>query len=159
MTNKHPLQCVWQSMKARCHNTEDKAYPEYGGRGIKVCERWRDTSRGKGNNRSMGFRNFLEDMGPRPTDDHSLDRINNDLGYDPSNCRWSTSQEQSLNRRPYGEVKERWVSRNKGGWGKPYKARFRHPETHELIACGYHHSPESAHLAACAKRLETYWRI
>jgi hypothetical protein len=74
-------------MRARCNNSRIAAYSDYGGRGIKVCERWND------------FSLFLQDMGPRPSRRHTLDRIDNDAGYEPTNCRWATKEEQSKNRR------------------------------------------------------------
>lgn len=79
----------WQMMKQRCYNTSYTQYKDYGGRGIKVCDRWQ----GK-----YGFRNFLEDMGKRPSG-CSLDRINNDGDYMPDNCKWSTRYEQANNTR------------------------------------------------------------
>lgn len=78
---------AWASMKQRCLNLSAVDYPKYGGRGIKICERW-----------LASFSNFLEDMGPRPLR-HSLDRVNNDGDYEPSNCRWSTHREQNANSR------------------------------------------------------------
>lgn len=77
---------IWTSMKSRCRNENNQTYAEYGGRGITVCERWDK------------FMNFLSDMGVRP-DGHSLDRINNDAGYSPDNCRWATRAEQNRNTR------------------------------------------------------------
>lgn len=78
---------AWKAMHDRCSNPQHAAYARYGGRGIKVCKRW------------GSFDNFLADMGPRPSDAHSLDRKNNDGDYKPSNCRWATSEEQNRNTR------------------------------------------------------------
>ena len=80
----------WLSMRARCNDRHNKDWPRYGGRGIKVCERW--------SVRIHGFRNFLADMGPRPPG-HTIDRINNDGDYEPSNCRWGTLRQQGNNTR------------------------------------------------------------
>lgn len=76
----------WSEMKARCTNKNRDFYPDYGGRGIKFCERWKS------------FSNFFDDMGSRPIGT-SLDRIDADGDYEPSNCKWSTAKEQASNRR------------------------------------------------------------
>lgn len=80
---------IWQGMKWRCLNPNYKPYPNYGGRGITVCDRWRDS-----------FEAFLADMGPRPSKKHTLDRLDNDGNYEPGNVAWRTYAEQSQNRRP-----------------------------------------------------------
>ncbi len=85
---KKPEYKSWCSMKGRCCNQKNKAFKDYGGRGIKVCDRWLNS-----------FENFLADMGERPTPKHSIDRINNDGNYEPSNCRWATRLQQGRNKR------------------------------------------------------------
>jgi hypothetical protein len=79
---------TWGSMIERCHNPKDRRYKNYGARGIVVCKRWRNS-----------FENFLADMGPKPA--HlTIERKDNNAGYEPSNCKWATYKEQNSNRRP-----------------------------------------------------------
>ena len=103
---------IWANMHNRCYNHRSTAYDNYGGRNIKVCKRWSGPD---------GFKNFIEDMGERPTKKHSIDRIDNDKHYCPSNCRWTNWNVQAMNRRrtskyskqigvSFNVAKQYWIS-------------------------------------------------
>jgi hypothetical protein len=90
---ERPEHYVWRTMHARCTNPNSASYSAYGGRGIKVCKRW------------AKYEAFLADMGERPSAEHSLERINTNSDYKPSNCRWATRSEQQKNK-----TSTRWYS-------------------------------------------------
>lgn len=79
---------VWLGMKRRCYDASFKDYPNWGGRGVRVCERW-----------NSSFEHFLSDMGARPSKRHSIDRIDSSGNYEPTNCRWATPEVQGANTR------------------------------------------------------------
>ena len=90
--SSHQLWHTWKGMLARCEYEKHPSFSNYGGRGITVCDRWRND-----------FFAFVSDMGNKPSPDHTVDRIDNDKGYEPGNVRWATWQEQNNNRRDNSE--------------------------------------------------------
>ncbi len=93
--DKPELAVTWMGMRQRCLNPNSTNHHLYGGRGIMICDRW---LHGEGDR--SGLECFISDMGPKPSAAHSVDRIDVDGNYEPSNCRWATSSEQNLNKRP-----------------------------------------------------------
>lgn len=102
-----PEYATWSAMNQRCATPGHQAYADYGGRGIRVCDRW-----------SHSFENFLADMGPRPGKGYSLDRIDNDGNYEPGNCRWSTQEQQMNNRRVNHKLTLNQRTMTVGQWAK-----------------------------------------
>lgn len=98
---------IWAGMKARCYNPKATYYENYGGRGISVCEHWLHS-----------FENFLSDMGKRPSPKHTIDRIDNDKNYEPTNCQWITRAEQNRNQRSNIKITYQGETKNLSEWSK-----------------------------------------
>jgi hypothetical protein len=107
---KHPLYITWHNMMRRCYFEKDNSFLNYGARGIVVCKEWHH------------FKNFLKDMGDKPSKYHSLDRIDNDLGYSKYNCRWATRSQQCDNRRTFknNTSGERGIQKTNFGFSARY---------------------------------------
>lgn len=128
--SRTPEYTAWIRMRRACYDKGNASYDDYGGRGIAVCDRWLNS-----------FENFLADMGPRPSAEHSVDRMKNDLGYSPDNCRWATRSEQARNRRSSKMLEYNGETKTMADWAEsfdiPYrlmKTRVRHGWPMEKIA-------------------------
>lgn len=102
-----PEYTAWRHLKERCLNPSHPCWPNYGGRGITVCDEWRDD-----------FRAFLADMGSRPSSGHTIERVDNDKGYSKGNCVWATRKEQSNNTRKTVHHELGGEVRNQSDWGR-----------------------------------------
>lgn len=97
----------WLNMKTRCCNPRAPQFKDWGGRGITVCARWLDS-----------FENFLADMGPKPSREHSIERRDNNAGYSKDNCVWATRREQGKNKRCNVTIELRGITRTVAEWGR-----------------------------------------
>lgn len=113
---------IWVSMNQRCNNPKNSRYSDYGGRGIKVCDRW------------LKLENFIADMGQPPAG-MTLDRINNDLGYEPSNCRWATSIQQARNTSANRLVTINGITKTLAEWCEIYDLKYQ--TAHSRIRKGW----------------------
>lgn len=96
---------AWNKIKERCYSITSKDYNKWGGRGVKMCDEWRND-----------FLLFLRDMGRRPSKNHSIDRIDNNGNYEPSNCRWATKIEQNRNTRKNVYLEYRGIRKTLSEW-------------------------------------------
>jgi hypothetical protein len=104
---------TFRGMLERCSNKNHRAYKNYGARGITVCDRWLNS-----------FENFLEDMGEKPSSKHSLDRIDNNGNYEPSNCRWVDNKTQSTNQRTNLKIKYKGETKCLSRWAKHLNIKY-----------------------------------
>ena len=134
----------WKAMKTRCFNPNSRSYKDYGGRGITVCDRWRED-----------FVKFYEDMGDPPTPAHQLDRINNNGNYEPDNCRWATPLQNNNNQRE--------KTHNKTGYqnvvkrGNKYEAGFEYDKIYYHV--GTFDSAKEAYEQTVIKKKEIHKRM
>jgi hypothetical protein len=119
-------------MLDRCNCVNDSGYERYGGRGIKVCERWSE------------FDNFLEDMGEKPDPTFTLDRIDNNLGYYKENCKWSSRAEQAQNRRKRKGSTTQYTGVYFDKARQKYRARVNRKDLKKCL--GFYSTPEEAKL-------------
>lgn len=110
--SKTPIYRLWNTMVMRCHNKNSAGFQKYGAKGVTVCERWRT------------FENFYADMGERPTKAHSLDRIQNSLGYSPSNCRWALPKVQMRNTSSNRHIRFQGDKKTLAEWCEIYKQPY-----------------------------------
>lgn len=110
----HPEAAHWRAMKNRCLNPKASNYRWYGGRGVSVCDRWRES-----------FAFFLADMGPIPSKNHTINRIDNSGNYEPGNCRWATKKEQMRNMSTNRLVAYEGVSRPLAEWAEVLGLKYK----------------------------------
>ena len=106
--SKTPVYNIWAGIVRRCTKPSASRYSYYGGRGIKVCDRWLD------------FENFYKDMGDRPTQKHQIDRIDNGGDYCPDNCRWATASQNARNRRSSRRINHLGENHSLTGWAEKF---------------------------------------
>lgn len=107
---------TWNGIKNRCYNKNNKHYNKYGGRGITMCDRWK--------NGIHGLENFISDMGERPSSKHSIDRIDNNKGYNSYNCKWATQKQQCRNKRNNISITYKEETKTLTEWSEILKLKF-----------------------------------
>lgn len=142
---------IWKGIRNRCFNKNNQAYDRYGGRGIKLCLRWK-----------ASFMNFFMDMGPRPSKKHSIDRMDNDGNYSPKNCRWATREEQANNKRGNINITYKGETKTLKQWSRYLS--FNYHRAHQRLQAGWEFeeilkdSPEKRRMSHCKRghALEDY---
>ena len=122
-SKKTPEYSTWAAMKNRCLNSNNNAYKYYGGRGISVCDRW------------LKFEHFLEDMGRKPTAKHSIERIENNKGYYPDNCKWATMEEQCNNQRKNRILEYKNKKQSLSAWAR--EKNINRETLRDRLKCGW----------------------
>lgn len=122
--SKTPVYRIWGLMIDRCENSRSPGYANYGGRGIRVCSSWRSS-----------FEEFYRDMGMRPSEKHSIDRIDNQGNYEPRNCRWATKKEQARNKRSSRIITVNGVSACVSEWAD--KCGLKNATVHARLRAGW----------------------
>ena len=133
----------WAQMKERCYNKNGKDFYRYGGRGITVCSEWINS-----------FETFYEDMGKKPSKNHSLDRIDNNKGYTKNNCRWATNSEQTYNRRKRVFTTSKYLGVSMDSRSKKWRAQI--SQNCKKYCIGVYDSEIEAVIAYNKKALELY---
>ena len=110
---KSKISCIWTAMKQRCYNPKNKNYNNYGGRGIKVCDRWKDS-----------IENFVNDMGNRPSDEYSLERLEVNGNYCPENCIWILKENQAKNTRRTHKITYNGKTKCLNDWCKELNLKY-----------------------------------
>ncbi len=105
---------IWDGIKQRCNNSKCREYKYYGGRGIQISKEWQNS-----------FRTFLNDMGERPSDNHSIERLDNDKNYCKENCKWVTKKEQANNTRHNVLIEHEGKTQNLTQWCEELKLDYK----------------------------------